>query len=238
MTEIRIDGGECLRPRLLAADGRAACRVEGVLAGASGAEGVGARPRLVDRVVFDGERCRYRILGAAPGDRRWIDERRGGEYRPYAPLIVDRVCRAAREGWPALHRFPGGPPSRALARRVARLGLPDTIAVRDALVTARGTVWLRVELLGTGAGWRPLARTGDALAGGWSPLRAIGTGHEGSAVGEPESRAQPSAPTATSRFPSGSPRAASVGPSSSVASSCSTTAGPAIVASIGSRSRR
>lgn len=173
MSEIRLSDRECLRPRLLDAGEHATARVEGVLERAPAEAGEASVRRFVERVVFDGERCRYRLLGGAGEAGRWIDENDAGEYRPYARLIVERLCSVAREGLPALHRFPGGPPSRALTRRARRLAAPDACVVRDAAVTVDGALWLRVELHRRG-GWRTRPRAGDASASGWLPLDAVG----------------------------------------------------------------
>lgn len=169
--EVRLSDRDCLRPRLLGAAGGVAPRVEGVLEDAGDAP---AR-RFVDAVAFDGEGGRYRVVAEDAGAGRWVAENAAGEYRPYARLIVDRLCAIARDGGtPALHRFPGGPASRTLTRRAGRLDAPAMLAVRDAAVTVDGELWLRIELHRERAGgWRPRAE--DAETGGWLRLDAAAT---------------------------------------------------------------
>ena len=72
MCEFMLNDRECLRPRLLADPGGGGPRVEGVLVTPPALAGESA-PRLVERVEFDGSRCRYRLVGDAHGPGPCVD---------------------------------------------------------------------------------------------------------------------------------------------------------------------
>ena len=180
--EILLSDGRYLTPRLLDTDGGGGRRVTGVLepsppaptgdaARVAGTEGAAGASLFVDGVDYDGHRCRYDVGGAAGASGSWRDEEDVGAYRAFSALVVDRLRTLGERFEPTLHRFPDGPPSRALARRLARLDGPRSLAVLDTCVTVHGRLWLRGRIAaGTGpAPTRPAAPERRARPGAARP---------------------------------------------------------------------
>lgn len=191
---VRLSGRLCLTPRLLGAAGGGERRVEGVLDVPGGA-GAARTCRFVDAVRYDGHRCRYRVRADAAGAADWVCDDDASAYRPFSRLVVERLCTIAR-GWePRLHRFPDAPPSRALTRRLRRIGAPYELSVLDTAVTTDGRLWLRAALHSDRAvGWKACHRAGDRRVTGWLPLTEPTRSNAPAPVGAP--RAVADAPAA------------------------------------------
>ena len=182
--EIRLNDRRHLTPRLLDADGGGHRRVSGVLEPrpsppaadptrpAGAAEAAGA-PVFVDGVDYDGHRCRYGVVGTAAASRLWLDEGDAGAYRAFSGLVVDRLRTLDDGREPTPHRFPDGPPSRALARRLARLDGLRSLTVLDTCVTVHGRLWLRGRIAaGTGPAPTRFAEPGRRVRLGATRARA------------------------------------------------------------------
>jgi len=188
--DIRFPDRRCLTPRLLDADGATTLRLEGVLDGA----GPDGTLRPVDTVDYDGRRCRHRIVGGGR-EPRWLIEDDAHAFRSYARIVVDGLRRLCREGGSCPRRFPDGPPSRALARRLESVRHAHggcSLTVLDTCVTADGRLWLRAAIddvsgtaKPTGAGPPVAARAGGPRVEGWWLLADPSSGDEPSGGNRP-----------------------------------------------------
>jgi len=189
--DIRLPDKLSLTPLLLTPDGRPSRRVVGVIDGERFLTG-GMAHRFVDALEYDGFDCHYLVdvayAGASDDSTCRVKDDESISYRSFSRLIVDRLCTFDRASAPPLHRFPGGPPSRALRRRRQRLSGACTLTVIDTCVTPDGRLWLHATWGHDDATACPARPEGDSLrVDGWFVLAETASSIDGSMIGETSS---------------------------------------------------